>query len=81
MPIQNRVWAEIRLRGIKMKYKWHFSLERVKATYKTVKLIDEETDKEIKELAALYGLKWYAQGVDFTTGVRDICFDRDINAS
>ncbi len=59
-----------------MKYKWHFGSEHIKATYKTAKRIDEETDKEINKAAELFGLKWYAQGFDFTTGVRDICFDR-----
>jgi len=37
--------------------------------------INEYFDKDMRKLAKLYDVRFYASGVDLTNGVRDICFD------
>ena len=50
---------------------------QVKVTYTpenkwgTIGKLDDLIVKALKEV----GLEWYAQGLDITTGERDICFD------
>ena len=56
-------------------FKWFFNEGKVKITYKVPEVINEFADNAITGIAGLLGLEWYAQGVDYTTGVRDICFD------
>ena len=36
--------------------------------------INQHFDKEMRELAKKYGVKFWASGVDLTTGVRDLAF-------
>ena len=31
-------------------------------------------DKAVRELAKMYGIKWYGQSMEVETGVRDLCF-------
>ncbi len=46
---------------------------KIKVTYN--KRIDIELDKKIRKFFQSLGYKWYAQGTDFSTGIRDICFE------
>ncbi len=48
---------------------------KVTFTYKVEAGISEVNDRRIKKYAKKNNLKWYAQGYNFTTGVRDLCFD------
>ena len=48
---------------------------KVAFTYRVETRISEVNDRKIKEYAKKNNLKWYAQGYNFITGVRDICFD------
>ena len=42
--------------------------------YKVRQGADREIDMAITEAMRDLGYKWYAQGFDLTTGVRDICY-------
>jgi hypothetical protein len=59
---------------------WEFFPTTVKASYKTPlvpgEMRDLQLDEEIKIKAKELGLRWYAQGYNFITSIRDICFDR-----
>ena len=37
--------------------------------------LDMELDKKIQKAMESIGCKWYAQGTDLTTNVRDVAFD------
>lgn len=36
---------------------------------------DDSTDAQIKKVAKSAGMVWYAQGYNFETNQRDVCFD------
>jgi len=40
--------------------------------------LDEDVDDLIRNTLEGIGAKWYAQGYNFTTNERDICFDLEI---
>ena len=46
---------------------------KIKVTYNGN--LDKELDSEIRSAIEGIGGEWYAQGFDFTTNIRDICFD------
>jgi len=50
---------------------------KIKITYQGP--LDIELDEKIQNLMESIGAKWYAQGTDLITGIRDICFDIDKN--
>ena len=55
--------------------KWQFKDGKATATYQVNQRIDEGMDSAATKTAKLFGLKWYAQGYNFITGIRDVCFD------
>ena len=63
-------------RGKNVEVRWDHTSDRVVASYKSDKRVDSATDKEILHQAKSDGLEWYAEGYNFITGVRDICFDK-----
>ena len=46
---------------------------KIKVTYDSD--LNQELDDKIRSAIEGIGGKWYAQGTDLTTGIRDICFD------
>ena len=50
-------------------------MKGLKIYYEDEQGINSALDDDIRELAKKYGLKFYASGVDLTTGVRDMAFD------
>ena len=50
-------------------------MKQIKITYDGD--IDKKLDKKIISAMKSKGLKWYAQGKNHITNVRDICFDYD----
>lgn len=52
------------------------SLETLKVVYicRDKGNINQYFDKEVRELAKKYGIKWYGQGMTLETGERDISF-------
>lgn len=51
---------------------------QITVTYKIKDRLSETVDKRIGEIINSIGGVWYAQGRNYTTGIRDICFDLDI---
>ena len=49
---------------------------KIKVTYEAP--INLAIDTKIRKAMEAIGAKWYGQGIDFTTNIRDICFDIDI---
>ncbi len=51
---------------------------KIKVTYETNGKVDRDIDSAIQEKIASIGGKWYAQGMELRTHVRDICFDLEL---
>lgn len=51
---------------------------KIKVTYKVEERINADMDETIKKQITGIGGKWYAQGMNTRTGIRDICFDMEI---
>lgn len=52
------------------------SIEKLKMYYECADKgnINQYFDKDLRDLAKKYGIKFWASGMDFTTGIRDMAF-------
>lgn len=50
----------------------------IKVTYPGKVVVDDKFDERIRKLIESIGGKWYAQGYDLTSDIRDICFDLEV---
>lgn len=56
------------------------SIKSLKVIYETREMepINPYFDAEVRKLAKKFGIKWYAQGVEAKTGIRDLAFGETI---